>query len=224
MRQGAAPQLAEEHSEVCSRSGDLAEMLQKRAKRQRRWLIVGALWVLVWASLFGNDLLRYNVWPYHPIWYCAVFDLIVSPFALAMFFMPAALIGRALGSVPKLRPARYPLILGLPVLLALGMQVPTALDRIQPERRFERLAGVAFPAEAVLLDYRSISAGMDYAVEFEFRASDDVLEQLADDLDWGPGNRTGSIEVLQPEQESGDFRKLTIDWSLGSAVFEYVDV
>ena len=197
---------------------------QKRAKRQRRWLIVGALWVLAWASLFGNALLHYNVWPHYPIWHRAVFDLIVSPFALGMFFMPAALIGRALGSIPKLRPIRYPLILGLPVLVGLGMQVPTVLDRIQPERRFERLAGVAFPAEAVLLDYRSISAGIDYSVEFEFRASEEVLRLLVDDLDWGEGSPRGSSEEFHSDEDHGNFSKLTVDWSRGVAVFEYIDV
>lgn len=197
---------------------------RKRAKRQRRWLILGALWVLAWASLFGNSLLLYNVWPYYPVWHRAVFDLVVSPFAMGMFFLPAALVGRALGSIPKLRGVRDLLILGLPVLVAVGMQIPALLDRIQPERRFERLAGVAFPAEAVMLDYRSISAGIDFSVEFEFRAPDEVLRQLADDLEWGPGDRSGSTEVFQLDHEHGGFSKLTINWMSGVAVFEYVDV
>ncbi|MCH7227650.1 hypothetical protein [Haloferula sp. A504] len=141
-----------------------------------------------------------------------------------MFFLPAALVGRALGRIPRLRGVRDLLILGLPVLVAFGMQIPALLDRIQPERRFERLAGVAFPAEAVMLDYRSISAGIDYSVEFEFRASEEALRQLVDDLGWGEGNLRGSTEEFHLDHDHGGFSKLTINWMSGVAVFEYVDV
>ncbi len=198
--------------------------IEKRARRQRRAMILGALWVLAWASLFGNALLRYNEWPHYPVWHRAVFDLVISLFAMVMFFLPVALLGRALGSIPKLRPARYPLVLGLPVLLGVAMQIPTALDRIQPERRFERLAGVPFPGDAVMLDYRSISAGIDYAVEFEFSAPEESLRHLVEDLDWGEGDVSGATEVFQSEHDFGGFARLTIDWSRSIAVFEYVDV
>ena len=198
--------------------------LAKRATRQRRWMILGALWVLAWVSLFGNDLLRYNDWRHGPAWHRAVFALLISPFAFAIFFLPVALVGRALGSIPKLRRFRYALVLGLPLLLAVAIQIPTALDRIQPERRFEDLAGVPFPAEATLLDYRSISAGIDFSVEFEFRAPEDSLRRLIEDLGWGPGTRTGSTEIIQSDHDMGGISKLTIDWSRGTAVFEYADV
>lgn len=203
---------------------DVVHQIKKRARCQRRWMILGALWVLAWASLFGNALLMYNVWPYYPVWQRAVFDLVISPFALALFFLPAALVGRALGSIPKLRRFRYALVLGFPLFLAVVIQIPTALDRIQPERRFEDLAGVPFPAEATLLDYRSMSAGIDFSAEFEFRAPEDSLRQLAEDLGWGPGTRTGSSEIFQLHRDTGGISKLTIDWSRGTAVFEYVDV
>lgn len=207
---------------------DFEKNLRTRARWQRRLLLLGTVWVISWAATFGNDLLRYNEWP-GPIWMGAAWSLFLAPFSMAIAFLPAALLGRWISSIRKLRPYRDALILGLPLIVAVAIQVPTALDRLNPIRVFTRITEVEFPADGVLLDYRHLAGGMDSALKFEFRAPAAQLHELIERLGYVTEGPSATPSPSGPErfrpavEEVSAHLELHVDWASETAIFVFTD-
>lgn len=211
-----------------SNTEDLHEQrLQNRARRQRRWLLVGALWIITWATLLVNDLILSTDPLANLLWF-TVFDLIASAF-LMVVILPLAMIGRLLGNLLPLRPYRDHLTIGLPLLLCIAAMIPTVLDRIHPQRRFEKVTDLRFPADARILDYHSENYGLDHAFVIEFSASEASLIRLLQQLECAPRDadrayfEPGKQTFIIPEgpDQVGVLLKIAIDWSTSQAVFEY---
>lgn len=166
-----------------ARSDSSISRIEKRARRQRGCFLVMSLWVLGWSSLFINGLIQYNEW-LAPLWGLAVFTLVVSPFTL-IYTLPLSLIGYWIGGIPIWKSYRYHWTLALPIAAAVTIQVPTTLDRLQPERRFHSLTSVELPSHIRITNYRSCFAGIDGSVYFDLsiptRKLDSFYAEMAKD-------------------------------------------
>ena len=106
--------------------------IEGRARRQRGCLLLMSLWVLGWSGIFINGLIQYHEW-LAPLLGFAVFTLVVSPFTL-IYTLPLSLIGYWIGGIPIWKSYRYHWTLALPIAAAVTIQVPTNLNRLQPEK------------------------------------------------------------------------------------------
>ncbi|MBK1828157.1 hypothetical protein JIN81_14080 [Haloferula rosea] len=124
-----------------------------------------SLWVLGWTALFLSGLIQYNVWV-APLWGYAVFCLIVSPFTL-IWSLPLALAGYWIGRIRIWENYRFHWAMALPVAAAIAIQIPGAMDRLNPERDFKSLMGVDLPSSISITNYESCFEGIDNSIHFE---------------------------------------------------------
>ena len=201
------------------------EALIKRARRQRRWLIVGALWVMTWGTMILGDLIRYTEWQ-QSIPFSAIFSLITSPFLLGLFILPIATIGRFIGNIHRLSPYRYHLTLGLPAIACFAVLVPSILSRVQPQRRFEAVTEVQFPSDAQVIDYTSTQYGLDSSFTLKFVAPEASLIRLLKETECVPADTPNSTIVSTSKEydipyDMGALLKLKIDWPSSTAHFGF---
>ncbi|BCX47763.1 hypothetical protein HAHE_16710 [Haloferula helveola] len=111
----------------------------------------------------------------------------------------------------------------LPVAGVVALLTPTALDRIFPQRIFERLTGVEMPAEARLVGYENSSDIIEQHITIEFEASDTEIWEMVRRM--GVRNLMGTgVDTFRAPDAVGDMCELRIDWFRGRVVMEYLDV
>lgn len=152
--------------------------LRRKATRQRTVLagmglmIIGALFPLLNCFIVCTE--------FRQEWVAAgVFGLVISPFMALLLAVPAML-GARLGRIPGLERYGPFFVFAVPVIVMLALNVPSLITRLQPERRFERLAEAPLPAGMELTDYHSSNYLMDPTVIFYLRGTDAAFDELVE--------------------------------------------
>lgn len=108
--------------------------------------------------------------------------VVFAPASLIML-IPLGLLGRAVGSIGRLRPYRWWIGLALPLGLAFFPIVGRVLDRIDPGRRFERITQVRFPPETRNLEvFHAGGYVADITETYTFECRPAESERLVRDL------------------------------------------
>jgi hypothetical protein len=119
---------------------------RRRAQNIRRAFWAGCLWLGTWLAMALEQALAWTDMQQGFV-NGALMGIVFAPLA-QIYLLPIGLIGRALGSIGPLKPYRWWIGLGLPLALCFMAIIPRIHERIDPTRRFERITGVRFPADA----------------------------------------------------------------------------
>jgi hypothetical protein len=102
--------------------------------------VMGWLGVILWQGLAWSDMKK-------GLYHGAMAGLIVSPLLLVIT-VPLGVLGAWIGKSRPLRRFRRAISLIVPCTAILAPAVSAAIDRAQPERRFERFTGMPLPSGA----------------------------------------------------------------------------
>lgn len=175
--------------EAYSRRDDMEIPLKKRASRQRRGMILLALWILTWMTLMGEGAIRYTNFN-EVIKGYAIFTLITSVPFLSIFG-GAALFGRWVGGFKWFRPHGYGIAFVPPLIISLVVLIPPLVTRLDPSRRFEALTGVELPAGASVVRYESLRQGIDASAHFHIDGPAEAKARIEKHLEPIAGDQSG---------------------------------
>lgn len=161
--------------------GDSDDVPKISRKWGGRFLWVVIVYLIGWLGICVDQAVSYTN-PLEGLASGAIQGIFVSPFLL-IYLIPAGLIGRAIGSINRLRPCRWWISLILPLGLTVAPVIFRIMDRVEPGRRFERFTGVAFPAHRENLQV-AFSGGFlaDYCDTYTFECPRDETENFIREL------------------------------------------
>ena len=163
--------------------------LRKRARRQRRGMILLALWIFTWMTLLGEGAIRYTNFN-EVIKGYAIFTLITSVPFLSIVG-GAAWFGRWVGGFKWFRPYKYWIAFVPPLIISLVVLIPPLVTRLDPSRRFEALTGMELPAGASVVGYESLRQGIDSSVLFNIDGPAEAKARIEKHLEPIAGDQSG---------------------------------
>lgn len=198
--------------------------LLRRAKLQRRSLILTGLFAFAWSFLILNEVVYYGVRSLvENFMHDAFFGLIIA-LLLTFVLGVSAIIGSWIARLSFIRFHRYYLILGMPCLLMLSLIFLSLLDKMYPERVYTRHTNKVLPEGIEITNFYLTRFDFDGGSHFELKGDEDSIRKLLSEngLDHQGPNGV-SEEQFTFGMEPDMFCQIKVNWDIGEVELEYHD-